>query len=211
MGLTATDKGGEYETTPEGTYVARCYKIIDLGTQISPTFGTSSHQVMVSWELFDDEKKTVDGRPYQVSQFYTVSLNEKANLRKHLEAWRGKKFTPDELDGFDLNNVLGSYCMIQVVHSQDGKYANVNAIMSYKGEKPAPVNEDVIFDIDEPNMSIYGDLSDNMRAKIAAAPEWKATSTQPSAKELTDSTPVKQDRVIDDLGNEEINLADIPF
>lgn len=215
MSLTATDKGGEFETTPEGTYVARCYKIIDLGTQVSPTFGTEAHKVMISWELFDDEVKMSDGRPFQVSQFYTVSLNEKANLRKHLEAWRGKKFTQEELDGFDLGNVLGAYCMIQVVHSDDGKYANVNSIMSYKGEKPAPVNENVIFDIDEPNMSVFDDLSDNMKAKIMAAPEWKGskktTPMQPATKADDLLPPKKPDTVIDDFGDEPINLDDIPF
>jgi len=38
-----------------------------------------------------------------ISKRYTMSLGEQSTLRKDLESWRGKKFTPEELQGFDLN------------------------------------------------------------------------------------------------------------
>src|ERR1043165_114898 len=125
--------GGEMQLTPEGTYIGRCIKVIDLGTQTSTgQFGTKSQKkVMVTWELLDDEVKMEDGRPFAVSQFYTASLHEKAQLRKDLESWRGKKFDDKELEGFDMLDVLGTYCMIQVIHSKDGQYANVQTIMKY--------------------------------------------------------------------------------
>lgn len=211
MSLIASNKGGDdFEMTPEGTYVARCYKIIDLGTQTTTgQYGTKeTHKVMISWELFDDDVKMADGRPYSVTQWYTVSLSEKANLRKDLEAWRGKKFTAEELEGFDLNTVLGAYCMIQVVHSEDGKYANVNSIMSYKGEKPKPVNPDVLFDIDKPDMEVFKSLSDNMQQKIASAPEWKQ-ATQTAKPEPAKAE--KPDVVHDVVESEPIDLSQIPF
>src|ERR1044071_3409715 len=154
MSLTASDKGGtDFAITPENTYIGRCYKILDMGTQTSNgMFGTKEqHKVMITWELFgeDDNGNPIvmeDGRPFSVTQWYTVSLHEKSKLRADLEAWRGKKFTEDELAGFDLGKVLGQYCMIQVVHDETGKYANVNSIMAYKGkEKPTPVNKNVVF------------------------------------------------------------------
>lgn len=210
MGLTATQSGGgDFEMTPEGTYIGRCYRIIDLGTQTSAKFGSQQHKVMVSWELLDDKVKMEDGRPFSVHQTYTVSLSDKAKLRADLEAWRGKKFTKEELEGFDLTNVLGAYCMIQVVHSDDGQFANVNAIMSYKGDKPEPVNPDLVFDIDEPDMQIFNSLSDNMKAKIMQAPEWDKSK---QATSLTDEPePKNKDVVIEDIGDEPINLDDIPF
>jgi hypothetical protein len=209
MSLTATDKGGaEFEMTPEGTYLARCYKIIDLGTQTTTgAFGTKEqHKVMISWELFGSDENIFmkDGRPFQVTQWYTVSLHEKSKLRADLEAWRGKKFTKEELDGFDLGKVLNSWCMIQVVHDESGKYANVNAIMAYKGKKPDPINENVVFDIDEPDMTVFEALSDNMKAKIMSAPEWKGNNTKPAEEP-------KEDVIIEDIGDEPINLDDIPF
>lgn len=211
MSLTATDKGGaDFEMTPEGVYTGRCYKIIDLGTQTSTgQFGTKEqHKVMISWELIGkDDPKMEDGRPFSVTQWYTVSLHEKSKLRADLEAWRGKKFTKEELDGFDLGTVLGAYCMIQVVHSEDGKYANVQTIMSYKGDKPEAVNPNVVFDIDSPDMAVFDAMSDNMKAKIMSAPEWQATK----ADTLVSTPTAKKDTVIEDIGDEPINLDDIPF
>lgn len=217
MSLIATDKGGaDFQITPEGSYVGRCYKIIDLGTQTTNgQFGTKDqHKVMISWELLDDPKME-DGRPFSVTQWYTVSLHEKAKLRADLEAWRGKKFTSEELLGFNLDSVIGAYCMIQVVHDETGKYANVNAIMSYKGEKPRPINDNVVFDIDEPDMEVFNAMSDNMKAKIMAAPEWHPTKPgvphDPSEQPGEDVPAQKPDVIIEDIGDEEINLADIPF
>lgn len=211
MSLTATDKGNaEFEMTPEGQYIGRCFKIIDMGTQTSTgQFGTKeAHKVMISFELIGPEDPRMsDGRPFSVSQFYTVSLHEKAKLRHDLEAWRGKKFTAEELNGFDLGTVLGAYCQLQVVHDETGKYANIQTIMAYRGEKPKPVNPDVKFDIDEPDMAVFDALSDNMKAKIMSAPEWSDKN-----KPLAASEEAKhKDVVIDDIGSEPINLDDIPF
>lgn len=213
MSLTATDKGGaEFQMTPEGQYVARCYKIIDLGTQTTNgQFGTKEqHKIMVTWELLE-QPYMEDGRPFSVSQFYTVSLHEKAKLRADLEAWRGKKFTKEELEGFDLSSVLGAYCMIQVVHDETGKYANVQTIMSYKGDKPKPVNTDVLFDIDNPDTEVFESLSDNMKAKIMAAPEWKGTPAEQAAAKKEEPKPaIKPDTVVEPE-DEPIDLNDIPF
>lgn len=216
MGLTAseTGSGGDFTITPAGTYVARCYRILDLGTQVgSPAFGgKEQHKVMISWELFDDDVKMEDGRPYSVHQTYTVSLHEKAKLRADLEAWRGKAFTAEELQGFDLSTVLGAYCMVQVVHDETGKYANMNSIMSYKGEKPKPVNPDVVFDIDKPDMEVFKSLSDNMQQKIASAPEWKAANQPaPSPSKGLEKVATELDTVHEVLDSEPISLEDIPF
>lgn len=218
MGLLAADSGGgDYETTPEGVYTARCYRIIDLGTQTgAEIFGRKQqHKVMISWELIgkDDPRMTEGdnkGKPFSIHKRYTVSLGEKASLRQDLEAWRGKKFTADELKGFDLGKILGQYCTIQVVHSEDGKYANVNAIMAHKGDKPEPVNPDLIFDIDKPDMQVFETLSDSIKGTIMQAPEWKqptatkvATKVEPAQEKLDEVFPV------DD--NEPVNIDDIPF
>jgi hypothetical protein len=181
---------------------------------------------MVSWELLDDPKMQ-DGRPFSVSQFYTVSLHEKSKLRADLEAWRGRKFTAAELEGFDLSTVLGAYCMLQVVHSEDGKYANVQTIMAYKGEKPKAVNPNVVFDIDKPDMDVFNALSENMQNKITSTPEWKFNHQEkPEAPKTPGKAPQPvvshtgekegtqeqlPDVIHEDIEGEPINLDDIPF
>lgn len=219
MSLTASDKGNtDFEITPEGQYVGRCYRIVDMGTQTTTgQFGVKDqHKVMVSWELLDGPKMQ-DGRPFAVSQFYTVSLHEKAKLRADLEAWRGRKFTVTELEGFDIGSVLGAYCMLQVVHDETGKYANVQTIMSYKGDKLAPVNANVVFDIDNLDMDVFNAFSDNMKLKITNTPEWKSNHQPAKAVPSKQVEDVVIEDVSDkplteaDLGGETMDTSEIPF
>lgn len=211
MALTVSaSSGSNFPIVPEGVYTARCFKIIDLGTQWVEWAGEKKEQkkVMITWELLDDEVKMEDGRPFAATKQYTASLDERGRLRPDLEAWRGKKFTDAELEEFDLKNVLGAYCTIQIVHDETGKYANVNSIMAFKGEKPKGVNPDVAFDIDNPDMDIFEKMSDRMKEKISAAPEFRI-ATAPKKEE---SSPKQIDDVIvEDIGEEPIDLSQIPF
>lgn len=151
MGRFAKDTGGEeFPQAPTGTHVARCFRIIDLGTQHGEYQGQPNvrSQVLVSWEL--PAELMDDGKPFAVSFFYTNSLGEKANLRHHLEAWRGKQFTPDELEGFDLMNILGVPCMVTVTANEKGK-AKVTSVSGLpKGFKcPPQVNPSTAFWMEE--------------------------------------------------------------
>lgn len=159
MGLIAKDKGtGDFTPIPEGMHHAICYGIYDLGTHFSEKFGKSAHKVLIVWELpevrIDVE---VDGQcknlPKAISKKYTLSLNEKAVLRKDLESWRSKRFSKEELDGFDLARLLGVNCQMQVLHTEkDGKtYANVQTLvpMMNKSAIKSPENPVRLFAFDE--------------------------------------------------------------
>lgn len=171
MGLMAkgsNDNGGSFETCPAGNHVALCYAVIDLGMQERDWQGevSTKRRVRISWELADE--LMADGRPFSASKEYTLSLNEKATLRHDLEGWRGRAFTEDELAGFDLANVLGKPCLVNVVHQQKrdgtGHYAKVVGVTRIpKGlPSPAPVNAPLWFSLDEADAP----------QKYALLPEW---------------------------------------
>lgn len=153
MSLTVNE-GASFKQIAPGTYGARCIRVIDLGTQTVKDFNNQDetkekHQVMLTWELpgeliLEGELK---GQPYSVSRFYTALLSEKSNLRKDLEAWRGRNFTEDELRGFSLNAVLGKACMVSVVHSKNGK-ANVKAVLALPKGMNVPVAVNPIYSYD---------------------------------------------------------------
>ena len=114
MGFIASDNGGgDFKKVPQGVHMARCYSLIDMGTQLvrSQHGDKELHKIRIAWELFGEDEEgnplTVerDGKtlPMTISKSYTLSLNEKANLRKDLESWRGKQFTDDEAKGFDIS------------------------------------------------------------------------------------------------------------
>lgn len=196
----------EYETAPEGVYVARCYRILDLGTQPVMFQGEAvkpRRKVVLFWELLDGAKMK-DGRPFSISRTYTLSLDEKALLCKDLQAWRGKTFTPEEKEGFDIEVLLGKYCQIQVVHNvaNNTTYANANAIMATKAS-PEGVNELSFFDINKPDQAIFDALHDYWKEKIEAAPEWKM-------KEKTVAS-VMQGKPVTEISDSEIDLSEIPF
>lgn len=179
MGLTASDSGGgSFTPAPEGTHVARCIRVIDLGTQPgSQAFPASKHRVLFFWELPMELEKMSDGpdMPQLVVKRYTLSLHEKAGLRHDLESWRGRQFTSEELKGFQLKKVLGAPCMVTVVHSQDGKFANLNAVTACpKGmDVPEAVNPLVYYEIEDGASNVFAGFSDKMQATIRSAPEWQ--------------------------------------
>jgi len=193
------DKGGNFERCPSGMHLARCYRIVDLGTQKSEYMGQVKylHKLMIGWEIHGtDDKgnplKMMDGRPFAIFKNYTLSWSEKANLRLDLQSWRGKPFTQEEMRRFDLKNVLGAWCMINVIEraGQDGKmYTNVNgvtpvpAIIKQNG-LPAAVNKNELFNISEPDMAMFNSFSDHLKKKIEASPEWqKRTQSEPASQE----------------------------
>ena len=144
MGLTAKETGsGSFDPVPEGMHHAVCYGLYDLGTQYNEKFNKNVHQVLLVWEL-PDERISVEKEGEKkellrsISKKYTLSLHEKAGLRKELEAWRGKSFTPEELQGFNLQALLKANCTLQVIHKHknDKTYANIQSIVPLMKNMP---------------------------------------------------------------------------
>jgi hypothetical protein len=215
MGLTLKQEGGDYELLPDGVYTARCFKVIDLGTQAVSWNNETKYQpkLMLTWEILDDNVKMKDGRPFATSKTYTASLNEKSTLYQDLVKWRGQAFSNEELLGFDISKLLGAYCTLQIIHNtgDNGKtYANIAGIMKTK-ERPAGINQEVMFDINNPDMQVFNDLSDYLKDKIRSSQEWKEKeNTDVSVSANTDSKDIEIEDLTD-AGDEPINLDDIPF
>lgn len=128
-------KGGkrtQFPVPPEGLHQGVCADVWDIYTRSrrEEWGGGLTDKTRLVFELAKVNKET--GRPYQVSQEYTASLFEKAKLRQHLESWRGRRFSEEELNDFELENLLGVNCQLQVIHNigNDGiVYANIAAIV----------------------------------------------------------------------------------
>jgi hypothetical protein len=179
MGRHASEGGnGSFEQPPVGTYAARCVRLIDLGTQHGEYEGkaTVRNQVLVSWELPTElmQNGEFSGKPFMVSRFYTNSLGEKANLRKDLEAWRGRAFNGEELDGFDLMNILGKACMLSLIHDRDR--TKVSGVMALpKGMSvPEAINPLLSFWIEEWDDGVFNGLSNGVKEIIMKSDEYKA-------------------------------------
>lgn len=202
--LIASASGGSFKPVPAGMHLARCYRIVDLGTQTSEYQGkvNSQHKVMFSFEVHGDD---VDGSPLRtdtgpmvISKTYTLSLNEKASLRSDLASWRGRDFTAEELrQSFHLKNVLGAWGMVVVTFTErDGKeYSNITSInlippQIKKNGMPEGENELLYWEIEDGSMEAFEKFSKNIQEKIKKAPEYlrrfKASSSKGYA-DLSDS------------------------
>jgi len=180
--------GAEYDPCPPGVYIATCYAMYDLGTKFNEFSGRDRRECAIMWELdgITITRKDKDGKdeesPRSITGWYTLSLHEKAKLRQHLEAWRGRAFTGEELQGFEMYNLLGKPCQIQVLHKKKqngGVKAEISAIMPLPKGMPAPelVNELKFFSFDkedaERSMDIE-DVTEGMKRLIKKSQEWES-------------------------------------
>jgi len=199
MGLTFKAQEKEYKRILGGSHFAVCDMVVDVGLQ--DTFFGVKPQVYVRFEVpaerweYEKDGKKMEG-PGVIGNFYTGSMSTKANLRKFLEGWRGKKFTEAEAQAFDIGSVLGKACLLNIQESQKGDktYSNiVSAAPIMKGMEPPKA---------ELPLLIYYPGKEEM---FSALPEWirKKIETQIPAPEVEDPVYQRDETEIDD--------DDIPF
>lgn len=194
MWLIVKEQGeSKIEIIPEGVYPARCYAVVDFWTQEKKFKDQDKdvHEIGIyfeipelSYEYEDKETKEKKTGSKTIWTTLSASLSSKSNMRKFLETWRGKKFTEEELKGFDLKNVLWVKAMLQVVHSEDGKWANIQAAMPlYKWVTVDKTDrEQILFEIDFEKAEkqewfcdedIFEKLPEFMQTKISNSKEYR--------------------------------------
>lgn len=185
MAVRTASSGGDFEMPPEGMVLARCFKLVDLGTHFNPMFAKETHKAGLYFELPTTLMKEGDraGKPFIIKQDFTLSHHKKANLRIALEGWYGKRFDTKELDkagGFDLEKVVGRPALVNIVHSEDGKYANIATINPLpKGmECPPQVYPSFVFSLEDFNQVRFGELSQKMQDFIAQSGEYIKMHTE---------------------------------
>lgn len=186
MPLLAKDSPSEKTVTPAGMHQGVCYGVVDIGTQPSTnTAFPSRRKVLIMFELPAIRiKLTKDGKqldlPRAVSVRHTLSLASKGNLRPMLESWRGRPFTAEELDGFDLAKLVGVNGLVNVVHEHVGEktYANVKAVTPLVAgmTKVKPESPTIFFSLSDvgPDFTLPDTLPDWIKGLIMNSEEFKA-------------------------------------
>lgn len=136
---------GDFVPAPEGAHPAVCVDVIDLGMVTTDYRGVkkTQHKVRIVWQIDEDQE---NGKPFVVNQRYTLSLHQKATLRRDLESWRGRSFSEEELTAFDLENLLGVGAIVNVVHTrrEGSTYSNVAGVMKLMKGVSAPNPRDYV-------------------------------------------------------------------
>ena len=184
MAINATNEGGSsFQPIEAGTYSARCYGMIHIGTVTENILGKEKtlNKVLIKWELPTELKEFKAGegeKPYSLTKEFTLSLHEKATLRKFLESWRGKNFTEDEAKSFDVTKLLGVPCMLSVIHKTGGNgktYAEIASVSQVvKGMTvPPQVNAKEELNYDNFDFNLFASQAEFIRKKIEASVEYK--------------------------------------
>lgn len=204
--ITATNNGGvDHTPVPAGTYVARCYSMIHIGTVEENIMGENKwlNKVRITWELPTETKvfKEESGeQPFVISKEFTLSMNEKANLRKFLEGWRGKGFSEDEAKAFDITALLGKACMISVIHKTSKKgnlFAEISSCSALpKGLAcPEQINKSLELNYTDNWSNVeYSKLPQFIKDKMSQSKEFKSMMNP----EVIDM-PNTKDEIADDL------------
>lgn len=202
------------EILEEGTYPARIYEYIHLGTQKGEFEGreTNYYKLRFTFEfptekrVFKEDKRE---QPMVMSFDATLSLNEKANLRKIAEACCGK-LTDSEAIDFDVDTLVGKSCLVSVAHKppKDGiVYAYITGFMPLmKGlTVENQINETKILTFENWNQEVFDSLPQFVKDKITASPEYKGMKNV----ENMDEKVVQVEGFDPKKG--EVNTEDIPF
>lgn len=199
MAILAKDSGGrDFKPIPQGAHLAICTMVADVGMQEGFN-GKPQRKVYLRFEVpderveFERDGKLVEG-PAIIGKMYTLSLSEKANLRRDLENWRGRLFAADELKGFDISKLLGKTCQVMVTHDhKDGKtYANVNGIMGTSRDQKEraatlkPENALIEYSVESHNQSAFEALPKWIREKIEHRISEPVAQSSPPADDFRD-------------------------
>jgi hypothetical protein len=188
--IASSTGGSNYEPIQAGTYVARCYSMIHMGTVKESYMGEEKfvNKVRLTFELPTELKvfKEENGeQPQVISKEFTLSLGEKSNLRAFLNSWRGKALTEEECKAFDITVLAGKACTLSIIHKTSkvsGKtYAEIGSIGGVmKGmEVPALMNPQMVFSVSNFDQVAFDSFPDFIKEKIESSNEYKVRMQSP--------------------------------
>ena len=208
---------------PAGTHIARCYRMIHVGERDYEYQGEpkKKNSLWVYFELpnelnvFNPE---LGEQPYSVNIEYNHVPYETAKIMKHINSWRGKALSPQEIDDFDVSTLLEQPCMLTIVHNTsaaNGKtYANIASISGMpKGiECPKQVNPTFTFDYNEnfDMATMDENIPQFLQDIMKQTPDWNEKMNEiPNALSTSKTTSVIPED-LEDL-NPPNKLDDLPF
>lgn len=178
-----TESAQRREPLQPGMYAANCFAMYHIGT-VEETFeGETKKQnkVMIGWEIpeetytYKDEEK-----PVTLFKEYTLSMHDKAGLRKMLKGWRGKDFTPEEAKQFDVTNLLGIPCLLNILQKPSKAdaskiYEEIAGVMPLTKSTPKPpkVNPIQELNYDAFNQEMFNTLPNYIQEKFKRSAEFQ--------------------------------------
>jgi hypothetical protein len=191
MGIFDPPKPASTDNAPRelpeaGLYPARLVWLIDLGTMDEPSYEDptqmkAKHQILLGFELSGDKMK--DGRPFLVSERYTVTngkwgpyVSKSSKLREVLKSWKNwDEQTSSKLGNLAVQVGTEAFINVSVETSKKDpakKYTKMGAVMPLpKGMKVDPqTNPNLVYAIGNEGFDL---LPDYIKKRIEASYEYQ--------------------------------------
>lgn len=169
----------EQEALEAGTYPARLVQVLDLGLQPQrPYQGQEKppmNEIMLTYELADEFMKDEDGNDIEDKPRWQSEIIPLHNLKadKAKSTKRYEALDPNGNYGGDFSQCVDTPVNVTLVQnkSADGKiYVNVAGITSMRSKDaqkaPELKNPPKVFDLDAPDLEIFGSLPEWVQEKI---------------------------------------------
>ena len=184
----------KYPQLSIGVHNARCIRVIDLGTQRNEYKGEVSwkRKVLIQWEVYTEDRE----EPIEIGKVYTNSMFEKANLSIDLTSWRGKPFSEQEKEGFDISNLVGKVCQLNVIEGKNDKN-KIATVLPTKDKVDIQYNKSLVFSIEDyqkGELKVFNQLREGIRNWILESKELEGQS-QEDVKEHGESDIEPDDAV----------------
>jgi hypothetical protein len=183
--IEANSGTGGYEIAPEGSHRAVCIGLAMMGTHESTFEGEKKRQKKVRF-FFEIPNETEGNEPYEVSKQFNFSWHKQSNLRPFINTWRGRAFSDDELNKFNIASVIGAPCALTIQHTvsaTSGKtrpeVKTVTPLM--KGlAKPTPTKTLFLYDVEKHDQATFDMLPPVFQAMIKESEEWQNIGKAPA-------------------------------
>lgn len=137
--VTAQNVDKPFPIHDEGQFAAVCVDIVDLGEKVDQYQGKPPKLAHKAALVF---RTNSPGEVSEIHAEMTVSMGEKSNMRKFLEAWRGKSYSAEQAAaGVPLNKLVGHPGLVSVEHKKSAKdrtYAKMQSIAPLPAGLAAP-------------------------------------------------------------------------
>ncbi len=200
--------GGEKVEQPVidvGSYPGRIVQIIDLGLQAQrPYQGKDkppANEIMLTYELVDCFCINKDGvedeeKPRWVSEtlpLYSINQDKAKSTQRYLAA------DPQQVYGGDFSQIVNTPVNVAIVHNKVGEktYVNIGSIgtMRQKDADKCPElkNPPKVFDLDAPDMEIFGSLPQWVQEKIKSNLNYQGSKLQAAVEGKPQEKPVEKE------------------
>jgi len=194
---TAPKTGGvKQEILPIGSHMARLVQVVDLGVHrnhFDPS-KAPKRRISLTYELCNKFVKDAEGnedkeKPRWISHEFDLNhlTSDLATSTKVARA-----LDPANTHRGDFIAMLGSPCMITIVHNQKKTgevYAKIGVVSSAIDGIPYPAlrNEPTALDLEEPNMEVFMKLPEWVKEKIQESLDFNGSPLHSLLKELDDA------------------------